>query len=62
MHLLKKSFDTGSAFARREARETKYWLQMIVAAAPDCRLPARKLWREAHELHLIFCAILRKTS
>lgn len=45
--------------SRKEARETKHWLRMIVAAEPKLAEAARILWQEAKELHLIFVAILR---
>jgi four helix bundle protein len=47
---------------KKEARETKYWLRMIVAAEPVCKDNARKLWQEAKELHFIFSAIFRKKN
>ncbi len=46
---------------RKEARETKFQLRMIVRAMPELKSQARVLWREAKELHLIFSAILRRT-
>jgi len=56
----KKDFRHKIGICRKEARETKHWLRMIVAAEPDTREPARKLWQEAKELNLIFSAILRR--
>jgi four helix bundle protein len=44
---------------RKEARETKHFLRMIVRAVPDLKPAARILWREARELHLIFSKICR---
>jgi hypothetical protein len=35
---------------------------MIAAAESSHADKARELWREAHELHLIFAAIYRKIS
>jgi len=46
---------------RKEARETKFHLRMIVRAVPELKPQARTLWQEAKELHLIFSAILRRT-
>lgn len=46
---------------RKESRETKFWLRMIVKAAPNLRDPAAVLWEEANELHLIFSKIRRTT-
>lgn len=57
----KKEFRHKIGTCRKEAKETKYWIRIIVAAVPDARNEARILWQEAKELHLIFCAILRKS-
>jgi len=56
----KKDFKFKIGLARREAKETKHWLRMIVAAVEDLRDEARPLWREAPEFNLIFSAIRRK--
>jgi four helix bundle protein len=56
----KKEFRQKIGTCRKEAKETKYWIRIIVAAVPAVRAEARALWQEAKELHLIFCAILRK--
>ncbi len=58
----KKEFFHKIGTCKKEARETKYWLRMIVAAEPACRDNARKLWQETKELHLIFAAIFRKKT
>ena len=57
----KKEFRQKIGTCRKEAKETKYWIRIIVAAVPGVRNEARILWQEAKELHLIFCAILRKS-
>ena len=44
---------------RKEARETKHFLLMIVRAVPELKPRARTLWLEAKELHLIFSKIWR---
>ncbi len=56
----KKEFRNKVGTCKKEARETKYWLEMIVTADPNSKAEARKLWQEAKELHLIFAAIWRK--
>jgi four helix bundle protein len=56
----KKDFRYRIGVARRESRETKHWLRMIVAAEPHLREDARPLWKEAKELNLIFGAIRRR--
>ncbi len=58
----KKDFRHKIALCRKEARETKFWLRMIAKAAPTQKTPARALWRETKELHLIFVAIIRTTD
>jgi len=57
----KKDFKNKIGICRKEARETKFWLRMIVAAEPEFKIKARTLWQEAKELHLIFAAIWRKS-
>ena len=47
---------------KKEAREAKHWLRMLVTAVPESKEPARKLWQEAKELNLIFNAIVRTTA
>ena len=54
-----KDFRYRIGVARREARETKHQLRMVVAAVPQLRDEARPLWQEAKELNLIFGAIRR---
>jgi four helix bundle protein len=44
----------------KEAKETKYFLRMVAASEPSLAFDARKLFREAKELHLIFASIYRK--
>ena len=44
---------------RKEARESKHFLRMIVRAVPELKPQARVLWIEAKELHLIFSKIWR---
>jgi four helix bundle protein len=55
----KKEFRYRISLCKRESRETKHWLRMIAAAAPQLKDDARSLWREAKELNLIFSAIHR---
>jgi four helix bundle protein len=58
----KKEFRNRISVCKREARETQYWLRMLVAAVPLQRDPARDLWREAEELILILGTIYRKSK
>lgn len=56
----KKDFRNIISRSVKEAKETKYFLRMIAAEEPGLADGARELYREAKELHLIFCAIRRK--
>jgi four helix bundle protein len=47
---------------RKEARETKHFLQMIVRAVPELKPQAPTLWIEAKELHLMFSPEFGETS
>jgi four helix bundle protein len=58
----KKDFKNRIGTCRKESRESKHFLRMIAAAVPDKRLDARDLWREAHELNLIFSTIFKNTQ
>ena len=55
----KKEFLKSIGTCRKEARETKHFLRMIVRAGPELKLQARTLWLEAKELNLIFSKIWR---
>src|SRR5690242_4164805 len=50
----RRDFRHKVGICRKEARETKYWLRMVAVSEPELVDSARKLWREAKELHLIF--------
>jgi four helix bundle protein len=55
----KKEFLKNIGTCRKEARESKHFLRMIVRAVPELKPQARTLWFEAKELHLIFSKIWR---
>jgi len=56
----KKDFKNKIHICRKESNETKHWLRMISKANPDKNEECRKLWKEAHELTLIFSKISLK--
>jgi four helix bundle protein len=58
----KRDFRHKIALCRKESRETKFWFRMIAKASSASKAPARALWKEAHELHLIFARIIRTTD
>ena len=57
----KKDFIHKLGICKKEAKETMHWLRMISKANPDRKDDCRKLWKEAHELTLIFSSIINKT-
>ena len=57
----RKEFILKIGTCRKEARETKHRIRMIVKGSPEHRESAKPLWREANELHLIFSKIRRST-
>jgi four helix bundle protein len=54
----KKDFKNKIHICKKESEETKYWLRMLSVASRECKDDARKLWREAQELTLIFGKIV----
>ena len=55
----KKDFQHKIVICKREAKETMYWIELISDECENKDL-SRSLWKEAHELLLIFAAIIRK--
>lgn len=53
-----KDFKNKIHIVQKEANETKHWLQMIVKTNPEITKEARILWKEVHEITLIFGKIL----
>ena len=60
--LSKKDFRNIIGRCKKEAKETKFFLRMIAVSEPHLADEARTLYREAKELHLIFCSIYRNTT
>ena len=58
----KKDFRHKIAICRKEAKETKHWIRMIVRANPDRKDHCKELWQEAQELTLIFSAIIKSSK
>jgi four helix bundle protein len=57
-----KDFRHKIGICKKEARETKFFVRMVVRAVPELREKAKTLWQEAKELHLIFASIYRGKS
>jgi four helix bundle protein len=56
----RKDYKKSIGTCKKEARETKFFLRMVATAEVGFKPEARRLWREAKELHLIFCSLYRK--
>jgi four helix bundle protein len=53
----KKDFKNKIYICKKEAKETKYWLQLILKALPDSSEKCKVYLKEAQELTLIFSKI-----
>lgn len=54
----KKDFKNKIYICKKEAKETKYWLQLISKAVPNLNEECKIYWKEAQELTLIFSKII----
>ncbi len=58
----KKDFTNKISIAKKETKETRYWLKILAHAVPELSEKTQKLGREAQGLNLIFAAIIRKSK
>src|SRR3989338_10899584 len=58
----KKDFIHKMSIANKEAKESKHFIRMAAKVSPEHVSEARKLWKEAHELNLIFMTIVNKAK
>lgn len=58
----KKDFKNKIYICKKEAKETKYWLEMLVEAHELIKAECRELWKEAQELTMIFSKIAVNTK
>jgi len=56
----RKDFKHKIGICKKESREAKHFLRMVLIALPITENRTNKLWTEAKELNLIFNAIFRK--
>jgi four helix bundle protein len=56
----KKDFVNKIAICRKESRESRHWLRMVIKAVPALKDEAAKFMNEAQELNLIFASIINK--
>lgn len=57
-----KDFIHKMAIANKEAKESKFFIRMLAKACPEHAEHGRRLWKEAHELNLIFTTIIKKSK
>jgi len=58
----KKDFRHKIGIVKKESREAKHFLRMMITAVPERENEAKKLMQEAKELNLIFNAIFNKVK
>lgn len=58
----RKDFKNKIRICQKEANESKHWLRMISVACEEKKEECRKLWKEAHELTLIFAKISKSCN
>ena len=58
----KQDFRHKIGICKKESRESKHFLRMLVVAVPQAQEEAKSLWQEAKELNLIFNAIYIKVK
>lgn len=58
----KEDFHHKIGICKKERREAKHFIRMIVVTIPELKEEGRKLWQEAKELNLIFNSIYKKTK
>jgi len=58
----KRDFSHKLVIAKKEAKETMYWLRMISRSNPEKKSEARKLWQEVREFVLIFSSAIKNSK
>jgi len=55
-----KDFIHKMSIANKEIKESKHFIRMLSRVFPEQVNDGRKLWKEGHELNLIFTTIIKK--
>lgn len=58
----RKDFEHKLGICKKESKETKHWLRMIIVVAQELKDQAVRLTKETNELLLIFSAIIKKSK
>jgi four helix bundle protein len=56
----KQDFKHKIGICKKESRESKFFIKMIIVAVPELKEEGQELWQEAKELNLIFNSIYKK--
>ena len=56
----KKDFIHKISICKKESKETMHWLRMLAKTDEEIKNQCRQLWKEAHELTLIFSTISKR--
>jgi four helix bundle protein len=56
----KRDFKNKISLCKKEAKETTHWIRMLSITIADRKDELRVLWKECHELVLIFSAITKR--
>jgi len=57
----KRDFKSKISICKKEAKETTYWLRILMNLFPNKKNELKILWTEAQELLLIFSAIIKNS-
>ena len=58
----KKDFKNKIFICKKESKETKYWLRLLIKAESSTKEKYQELWQEAQEFTLIFSKIAANTK
>src|SRR3990167_10279461 len=58
----RKDFEHKIGVCKKESKETKHWLRMLITTTPELKDRATELMKETNELTLIFVAIIKKSK
>src|SRR3989338_2238397 len=58
----KKDFIHKMGIAKKEIKESLHWLRLLAGSNPERKEEIRNLWRETHELLLIFSKIIKSSK
>ncbi|OGE88000.1 MAG: four helix bundle protein [Candidatus Doudnabacteria bacterium RIFCSPLOWO2_02_FULL_49_13] len=58
----RKDFEHKLGICKKESKETKHWLRMLITTTPELKDRATELMKETNELTLIFVAIIKKSK